>query len=72
MHAIKYTEYCKYVYIYIYIITNPKNNRREKMEQNADARRFLDSHGFHKHVLYGLVRWSNCAGATTESWGKIC
>ena len=27
MHAIKYTEYCKYVYIYI--ITNPKQ-RREK------------------------------------------
>jgi hypothetical protein len=30
------------MYIYIYIITNPK----KKEGKNADARRFLDSHGF--------------------------
>ena len=57
MHAIKYTDYSKCVYIYI--ITNPKKKRREKMQMPEDSWIPMDS--LHKNVLYGLVRWSNCA-----------
>ena len=67
MHAIKYTEYSKCVYIYI--ITNPKKKGGKKCR----CQKIL---GFPWIPSTKMFFTASSAGATvlatTDSWGKIC